>query len=98
VGPGDAGARWRQAPICGVMDSITEITLLGGDRYHVEGDVNQVEQLILNAARGSIMQLAWVTDARTAESVGINPEHVMTLRAVSSREHPMAPPPTSLPP
>ena len=64
------------------MDSITEITLLGGERHRVDGDVKQVERLILDAARGSIMQFAWMTDAQTAEPVGINPEHVMTLRAV----------------
>jgi len=72
------------------MDSTTEITLLGGYRHHVDGDVKQVEQLILNAARGSLMQLAWLTDARTAEPLGINPEHVMTIRAVSSPDYPAA--------
>lgn len=66
------------------MGSITEITLLGGERHRVDGDVKQVEQLILDAARGSIMQFAWVTDAQTAEPLGINPEHVMTLRTVSA--------------
>jgi hypothetical protein len=64
------------------MASITEITLLGGERHRVDGGVKEVEQLILNAARGSLMQLAWLTDAQTAEPVGINPEHVMTLRSV----------------
>jgi hypothetical protein len=66
------------------MASITEITLLGGDRHSVAGDLKEVEQLILSAARGSIMQLAWFTDAQTAQPLGINPEHVMTLRAVVS--------------
>ena len=66
------------------MGSITEITLVGGERYSVEGDVKEVEQLILSAARGSIMQFAWFTDARTAELVGVNPEHVMALRDVTS--------------
>jgi hypothetical protein len=61
---------------------MTEITLLGGERHRVDGDVKQVEQLILDAARGSIMQLAWLTDTQTAEPIGVNPEYVMTLRAV----------------
>jgi hypothetical protein len=73
------------------MGSITEITLLGGERHSVEGDVKEVEQLILSAARGSIMQFAWFTDARTAELVGVNPEHVMALRDVTSTAT-MAPP------
>lgn len=65
-----------------VMHSLTEITLLSGERHRVEGDAKQVERLILDAARGSILQLAWLTDAETAEPLGINPEHVTTLRAV----------------
>ena len=66
--------------------SITEITLLGGERVRIDGDVKAVERLILDAARGSIMQLAWLTDAQTAEPLGINPEYVMTVRAVSVGE------------
>jgi uncharacterized protein YlzI (FlbEa/FlbD family) len=69
------------------MASITEITLLGGERHRVDGDVKEVEQLILSAARGSIMQLAWFTDTQTGEPLGINPEHVMTVRAVPSNGH-----------
>jgi hypothetical protein len=65
------------------MGPLTEITLLGGERHRVEGDVKDVEQLILSAARGSIMQFAWLTGAEGAEPVGINPEHVMTLRALN---------------
>jgi hypothetical protein len=72
------------------MGSITEITLLGGERHRVEGQAKDVEQLILGAARGSIMQFAWFTDAQTAEPLGINPEHVMTLRPVGSTDQPAA--------
>jgi hypothetical protein len=60
----------------------TEITVLTGDRYRVKGDATDVERMILNAARGSIMELAWMTDADTGERVGINPECVVALRAV----------------
>ena len=66
------------------MSSITEITLLGGERHRVAGDVKDVERQILNAARGSIMELAWLTDAKSGESIGLNPECVMTLRALES--------------
>jgi hypothetical protein len=66
------------------MASITEITALSGQRYHVEGEAKDVERLILDAARGSIMQFAWLTDAQTGESLGINPECVVTLRALGS--------------
>ena len=62
----------------------TEITIVTGDRYRVEGDARDVERIILDAARGSIMQLAWLTDAETGEDLGINPEHVVMLRTASS--------------
>jgi hypothetical protein len=61
----------------------TEITLTGGERLRVEGQPREVEATILAAARGSIMELAWMTDADSGQSVGINPEHVVTLRAAS---------------
>jgi hypothetical protein len=63
------------------MSSITQITLVGGERQQVQGDLKAVERLILAAARGSIMELAWFTDARTGESIGINPECVVMIRA-----------------
>jgi hypothetical protein len=66
------------------MASITEITLLGGERYRVEGGAKDVERLILDAARGSIMQLAWLMDAESGESLGVNPECVVMLRALGS--------------
>lgn len=61
---------------------ITEITLLGGGQLHVTGDIKDVETAILGAARGSLMALAWVTDAATGQRIGVNPEHVMLLRPV----------------
>ena len=63
---------------------MTEITVVGGDRYRVEGDAKDVERLILDAARGSIMELAWMIEAETGERIGINPESVVMLRAVTA--------------
>lgn len=60
----------------------TEITVITGDRYRVEGDATDVERMILDAARGSIMELAWMVEADTRERIGINPECVVALRAV----------------
>ena len=65
------------------MTPTTEITVAGGDRYRVEGDPEAVERVILDAARGSIMELAWLTEAETGERVGFNPECVVLLRAVN---------------
>ena len=64
--------------------STTEITLFTGDRYRVEGDPKDVERIILDAARGSIMQLAWLVEAETGDKLAVNPDHVVTLRAAGS--------------
>jgi hypothetical protein len=61
----------------------TEITIANGDRLQVEGDAKQVETAILSAARGSIMELAWMTEVHTGELIGLNPEHVVMLREVA---------------
>jgi hypothetical protein len=66
------------------MTSITELTVVGGDRYRVEGDLKDVERQILSAARGSIMEFAWLVEAETNERIGINPEHVVMVRDVSA--------------
>jgi hypothetical protein len=63
---------------------ITEITIANGDRFQVEGDAKQVETAILSAARGSIMELAWMTEVHTGELIGLNPEHVVMLRQVAA--------------
>jgi hypothetical protein len=66
------------------MRPTTEITVLGDVRYRVEGEAREVERAILDAARGSIMELAWLTDAATGERVGVNPACVVSLRAIGS--------------
>jgi hypothetical protein len=68
-----------------MMTSITEITILGGERYRVEGDAKAVERLILDAARGSIMEFAWFTDAETGQPIGVNPECVTTLKTLEAK-------------
>jgi len=66
------------------MTSITELAVITGERYRIEGDPKDVEQIILDAARGSIMQLAWLVEAESGEDIVVNPDHVVTLRAVDS--------------
>jgi len=61
--------------------SATEIVLVTGDRYRVDGNVKDIERAILDAARGSIMQLAWLTESETHDQLGVNPEHVAVVRA-----------------
>jgi cation transporter-like permease len=63
--------------------AVTEIVLAGGERITTEEEAKVVESAILSAARGSIMELAWVIDARTGRRVGINPDHVVMLRELA---------------
>ena len=65
------------------MPLTTEITIANGERFRVEGDAKEVETAILGAARGSIMELAWMTEVHTGELIGLNPEHVVMLREVA---------------
>ncbi len=66
------------------MTSITEITVVGGDRHLVEGDATDVEKLLLAAARGSLMEFAWLTEADTGKRLALNPDQVVMLRALES--------------
>jgi hypothetical protein len=63
---------------------VTEITVVTGERYRVQGDVKDVERSILDAARGSIMELAWLVETETGHRLGVNPECVVMLRAADS--------------
>jgi hypothetical protein len=62
----------------------TEIAVVGGSVYRIEGDARDVERMILDAARGSIMQLAWLVEVDSAVRLGVNPAHVVTLRALDA--------------
>lgn len=64
------------------VTALTEIAVHAGERYRVEGDVKDVERTILDAARGSLMAFAWFVEDATGERIGINPESVVTLRAL----------------
>ena len=59
----------------------TEITLTSGERYLVSGEAKQIERLVLDAARGSLMQFAWLTEVDTGADLAINPAAVMMLRS-----------------
>jgi hypothetical protein len=60
------------------------VVMVTGERYAVEGSPSDVEAAIVAASRGSILQLAWVTEAGTGRSVAINPLHVVALEAATS--------------
>ncbi|MEO8969168.1 MAG: hypothetical protein ABI355_16130 [Solirubrobacteraceae bacterium] len=64
----------------------TELVLTGGERLRVEGDAKRVESAIVSAARGSILELAWLTESGTRRRVGINPDRVLMIRALDDVE------------
>ncbi len=70
----------------------TEIVLTGGERLRVEGDAKRAENVIVSAARGSILELAWLTEARTRRRVGLNPDHVLMIRALDDVDVDTGPP------
>jgi hypothetical protein len=58
----------------------TEITVVGGARFRVDGHAKDVEKRILSAARGSLMELVWLTDLEAGGPVGLNPDHIVAVR------------------
>ena len=60
----------------------TELTMVNGERFAIGGEPVEVEKAIIAAARGSIMQLAWVEEADSGRPLGLNPAHVVSLRAL----------------
>jgi hypothetical protein len=68
--------------------SITELTLSGGEHVRVDGDPHDVEAAILAAARGSLMEFAWLTEADSGRRVGVNPDRVDMIRAAETGPNP----------
>jgi hypothetical protein len=60
------------------------MTMVNGERFSVDGEPVDVEKAIIAAARGSIMQLAWVEEAGSGRALGVNPAHVVSLRAADA--------------
>ena len=56
--------------------------MVNGERYMIGGEVLDVEKAIIAAARGSIMQLAWLEEAESGRALGVNPAHVVSLRGL----------------
>jgi hypothetical protein len=59
----------------------TMVTVVTGQRYEIRGSPETVEAAIVGASRGSIMQLAWFTEAASGRSIAINPIHVVAVEA-----------------
>jgi hypothetical protein len=60
------------------------VTVVTGQRYEIQGSPETVEAAIVGASRGSIMQLAWFTDAANGRAIAVNPIHVVALEAIDA--------------
>jgi len=79
---GDLDVSTSQGPtiVAGERVTYAEIRLGNGDVFTVEGEVGEVEKSLSDAARSGQSRLAWFTEHESGSSVGINPDHVATLR------------------
>src|SRR3954452_4342973 len=89
----NAGCQRSAGRLAGVSDAagsggdavaLTLVTMTTGQRYEVDGSAESVEAAIVGASRGSIMQLAWLTEAASGRSIAINPLHVVALEPAPS--------------
>jgi hypothetical protein len=58
----------------------TEIRLLSGDVFTVEGNTDEVERALSDAARSGQSRLAWLAECDKGHPIGINPTHVIAVR------------------
>jgi hypothetical protein len=59
--------------------AVTTVVLVTGERYELQGSPKEIEAAIVGASRGSIMQLAWMTEADSGRAIALNPLHVVAL-------------------
>jgi hypothetical protein len=60
--------------------TITDLGLANGEHLRVAGAVEEIEKTLENAARSGQSRLAWLTEADTEATIGVNPAHVATVR------------------
>jgi hypothetical protein len=64
---------------------VTEILVVGGERFRVQGAANEVESKIVDAARGSMLELVALAEAESGELIALNPAHIVAVRGHTSR-------------
>lgn len=66
------------------QSAATAVTVVTGRRLEIRGSPETVEAAIVGASRGSIMQLAWFTEAASGRAIALNPNHVVVLEAIEA--------------
>jgi hypothetical protein len=54
--------------------------MVNSDAIVVDGSLSEVEKELSDAARSGRSRFAWLTDQATGQQVGVNPDHVVSLR------------------
>jgi hypothetical protein len=62
----------------------TSLLLVTGEQLEVEGSVDEAAKALENASRSSVGTLAWLTEATTGETLGVNPLQVVSVRAAKN--------------
>ena len=57
---------------------------MNGDGLTVEASLEGAEKQLSDAARSGQSRLAWFTESGTGARIGINPAHVVSLRAAGT--------------
>lgn len=60
--------------------------MVDGDVIGVEGSLSEVEKELSDAARSGSSRFAWLTEKDSGERIGINPDHVASLRLRSGQD------------
>jgi hypothetical protein len=59
----------------------TLILLITGEQLEVNGSAEEAAKALENAARSSVGTLAWLTEAASGKTLGVNPLQVVTVKA-----------------
>jgi hypothetical protein len=59
-----------------------EIHVVNGDTFRLEVSVDEAEKRLSDAARSGQSRLAWFNDLASGAPVGVNPAHLVSLRAI----------------
>ncbi len=70
------------------MPDVAELLVVGGQRFFVQGTIEDVEAKILEAARGSILELVHFIEEGSGDSVALNPAHIVALRSRQGHDRP----------
>jgi hypothetical protein len=70
--------------------TFVELRLSTGDEVVVDETLEAAEKRLSDAARSGQSRLAWFADPERGDRIGVNPEHVVSVRSVRAGGAPSA--------